>query len=413
MKIFRTLSLLLAVLLGGRAAAQTYETNNVYVQTFAGSGFYGNYDGQGVLTMFNAPSAIVADSFGNFFVYDSNAGRIRKITPAGAVTTFVGGGNGSLPGFGTNVSLPYGYYGYGTMTIDHSNVLWLAAGGYLLRIGPDGYVAPVNPSVSSPAGLCVDSANNLYYSSGNQILRYNQATGLSEVFVGSGNPGSVDGNYVFTSFNNPSALAADAANNIYVWDSGSQLIRRIKQNRNVETIAGTNIQYCYNCDADGVGSQAQFSSVNAMSVDNYGRLLLACGTSIRRMTATTNVTTLAGSFTQIGYTNGIGSEARFINARGICMSQGLVFIADAGDHRIRKITFDSSPQLVPETNLSLRMTPSLSITGEVGRSYRIESSPNLTNWNPEATILLRSTPYLWLDESAQGQAKYYRTFLMP
>ena len=75
--------------------AQTYDTNNVVVQTFAGSAFTGYVDGVGQLTMFNTPMAIVADSQGNLFVWDNGNNRIRKIAPDATVTTFAGGGNQS------------------------------------------------------------------------------------------------------------------------------------------------------------------------------------------------------------------------------------------------------------------------------------------------------------------------------
>jgi hypothetical protein len=55
----------------------------------------------------------------------------------------------------------------------------------------------------------------------------------------------------------------------------------------------------------------------------------------------------------------------------------------------------------------------LQIAGEVGRTYRIESSPNLTNWSAEANVHLTSTPYSWLDENAHGQSRYYRALLLP
>src|SRR4051812_32283344 len=103
------------------ATAQNYDTNNVVVQTFAGSGFSGYLDGQGTQTMFNNPLAIAADTSSNLFVMDYYNFRIRKITPDGTVSTFAGGGPGSLPGYGTNVSLPSAV----TMTIDHSNTLYL------------------------------------------------------------------------------------------------------------------------------------------------------------------------------------------------------------------------------------------------------------------------------------------------
>ena len=104
--------------------AQIYDTNYVVVQTFAGSGFYGYLDGQGTQTLFNAPMGIVADSSSDLFVLDYNTFRIRIITPEGAVSTFVGGGTGGLPGYGMNVS--FGNLSR-AMAIDHSDVLLLVA----------------------------------------------------------------------------------------------------------------------------------------------------------------------------------------------------------------------------------------------------------------------------------------------
>ena len=83
----------LCVLSARQTEAQIYDTNNVFVQTFAGSGFSGYLNGQGTQTMFNNPNAIVADSHGNLFVWDSLNFRIRKIAPDSTVTTFAGGGS--------------------------------------------------------------------------------------------------------------------------------------------------------------------------------------------------------------------------------------------------------------------------------------------------------------------------------
>src|SRR6266487_2643572 len=94
-----------AVTLDWQAKAQTYDTNGVVVQTFAGSGFSGYLDGVGQLTMFNNPNAIVADSHGNLFVWDHGNNLVRKIAPDATVTTFAGGGLQDT-GIGTNVGFP-------------------------------------------------------------------------------------------------------------------------------------------------------------------------------------------------------------------------------------------------------------------------------------------------------------------
>ncbi len=380
-----------------RAKAQIYDTNGAFVQTFAGSAFNGYSDGQGQLTMFSSPSKIASDTSSNLFVLDNGNDRIRKITPNGTVTTFVGGGN-STTGFGTNVSLNYTF---GPMMIDHSNACWLivAGGGtFLLRVGSDTNVSRPYSNLTGltyQGGICFDSANNLYYSSynGNKIYRL-FTSGTLEVFVGSGNSGSIDGNGIFTSFSLPTALTSDAADNIYVYDSGNARIRRINQNRDVVTIAGL-----HSGNFDGNGTNTGFSAISAMCVDNSGNIYLACGTSIRKMDAATNVVTLAGSFSQNSYTNGAGNLARFNNASGVCLSQSSIFVADSGNQRIRQITFNPQPQSVSEANLSIGTFAGLTITGIVGRTYQVQSSPNLNNWTTRATLLLTSSPYTWIDQN--------------
>jgi hypothetical protein len=402
------------------AAAQTYDTNNDFVETLAGFGIPGYVDGQGQLTAFSSPSQIVSDTSGNLYVWDSGNTRIRKITTNGTVSTLVGGGS-YLEGYGTNVSLAWGTGG--ALAMDHANTLWLvlASGynnSYLVTIGTNGFVSIANgglTNLSATSGLCFDSANNLYYSGGNRIYRYSSATGASQAFAGSGIAGNFDGQGVlFSAFNNPGALACDQADNIYVSDTGNVTIRRIDQNQNVTTVAGNG--YSYYQTSDGVGTNATFSGgVAAMFADNLGNIYFVCGGCVRKMNAQTNVVTLAGVFSQYGaaFANGPGDQARFSSAGGGCISQGTVFIADTGNNRIRSITFNPEVQIVPPANLQLNTYPGLQITGTVGRSYQIQSSPNLNVWTPVTTLLLNSSPYLWFDQNPVAGNKFYRAVLLP
>jgi len=394
--------------------AQNYDTNNPVVQTFVGSGFYGYLEGKGTQTMFNNPSAVVADSSSNLFILDNYNYRIRKVAPDGTVSTFVGGGSGSVPGYGSNVSLSaFTFSGYSTLAIDSSNTLWINAIGssaVLLRVASDGYVSSSNPGLSLPGGLALDSGNNLYISDygAHKIYRF-RTNGTFEVFAGSGNAGLVDGNGIFTAFQYPTAMTADQEDNIYVFDS--ETIRRINQNRDVTTIAGRAFAYS---DADGAGTSATFNTVNGMCTDNAGSVFLATAMSIRRMSiATTNVTTVAGSFSQPGYVNGAGNVARFSGARGLCSSQGMLFVADPGNQRIRSITFNPSPQEVSPPNLAMSTYPGVTITGIVGRTYQIQSSPDGQTWAAVASVLLTSSPYLWIDQNPVAGKRFYRALLLP
>jgi hypothetical protein len=423
MKIAGVISLTAIVLLSRwPAGAQIYDTNNDVVEIFAGSGMPGNLNGQGTLAMFNNPSQVVADTSSNLFVLDYNNLLVRKITPDGTVSTFVGGGTGSLPGYGTSISLNgWGSGGgayFGSMAIDHQNTIWISCQLYIqpwtggmLRIGSDGYAEFLAYSgMSQNSGICVDSGTNLYYStySGNQVYRLS-ASGSLTLFAGSGSSGSTDANGVFASFNSPCNLTADAAGNIYVWDTGNNKIRRIDQSQNVTTIAGNGVSG----NADGTGLNTEFSGIRSMCVDDWGNVIMACGSCIRKMTAATNVVTMAGSFSQTSYANGAGALARFNGAYGVCLSQGMVFVADQNNQRIRVISFNPQPQPVTGGNLAINTYAGVTITGLVGRTYQVQSSPNMTNWTTRATLLLNSSPYLWFDQNPVSGSKFYRAFLLP
>jgi hypothetical protein len=403
----------IAGLSGWRAEAQIYDTNGDYVQTFAGSGFSGYVDGVGQLTMFNNPNAIVADSHSNLFVWDSNNYRIRRIAPDGTVTTFAGGGSDIFTNQWIGTNADFGY-GINFLTIDRNDTIWAFSGSgnlALYKITSGALVTFTNINLAPHAqGACADSVGNIYFSTaGNQIYRYATNGNLS-VFAGSGNYGYADGNGIFTAFSNPTALAADTANNIYVWDSGDYLIRKIDQSQNVTTLAG---QYQNFSNADGVGTNAVFGSIWEMCVDSSGNLILACYSCIRKIDARTNVVTMAGSFSQNSYANGAGNLARFYGADGVCVSGGTIYVADSSNQRIRSITNNPQPQVVTGANLGIGTFAGVTITGVVGRTYQIQSSPNMATWTTRATVLLTSSPYLWIDQNPASGNKFYRAVLLP
>jgi hypothetical protein len=411
-----------AMLFARPAQAQIYDTNNVMVSTVAGYGIPSYVDGQGLLTAFNNPTLIASDTSSNLYVWDNGNQRIRKITPDRTVSTFAGGGS-YIEGYGTNVSLAWGQVT--ALSMDNASHIWLVMANsyysgvnYLLTIGTNGYVSIVNggfTNLTSSSGICFDSLNNLYYTGGNRVYRLNPATGTVQPFCGSGIYGYYDGPGIFlNAFANPTALACDPADNIYVWDSGNARIRRVDQFQNVTTVAGNGNGYS---PLDGVGTNASFSGVNSMFFDHAGNLYLACGSCVRKMDTQANVDTLAGIFSSYyaspSYQDGPGNIARFNSANGGCFSQGMVFVADGGNNRIRNITFNAAVQPVAPANLQLNTYPGMQFTGTVGRLYQIQSSPDLTNWTTVASVLLSASPYLWIDQNPVAGNKFYRVALSP
>lgn len=312
--------------------------NGDYVQTFAGSGLSGDVDGVGQRSMFYDPNQIFADSHGDLFVWDSHYARIRKIAPDGSDTT-LSNNNGLLP-------VTYGVF------VDNNDTVWRIGSDCLFNLTSNSTVTKIPLLISTgplastiyPSGICEDSRGNFYLSDRNGNVIYRYAKGGLSVFAGSGNQGYTDGNGIFTAFNQPTALACDQADNIYVWDSGNHLIRRIDQNQSVTTFAGI---YWTNgfpiADADGIGTNAAFNSVGQMCFDSSGNLYLACGGCIRKIDAQRNVVTLAGSLTQTGYADGRGDHALFNGAAGVCVSRGTIYVADSGNQRIRSIAKHATP----------------------------------------------------------------------
>ena len=410
----------LVALAGWGVEAQTYDTNNEVVQTFAGYGIPGYINGQGLLAEFSAPSQIVSDTASNLYVWDRDNALIRKITPDAMVTTFAGGGS-YFNAYGTNASLSWATAG--AMVMDHANTIWLVMGNayggvcYFVTIDTNGYVSLENgglTNLSTSSGICFDSADNLYYSGGNRIYRYNPHDGSVQPIAGTGTAGNFDGQgLLYSQFNAPAALACDQADNLYVWDSGNGTIRRVDPAANVTTIAGRSAYYY--SSIDGVGTNAGFGSVYSMFSDHAGNLYFACGSCIRRMDAQANVVTLAGDFNDYsgGYADGPGNLARFGKATGACLSQGMVFVADYPNNRIRDIAFDPQPQVLAPANLQLNTYPGLQITGAVGRTYQIQTSPDMKSWTTRATLLLTASPTFWVDRNAVSGAKFYRAVMLP
>lgn len=159
------------------------------VTTLAGSGVAGSADGVGTAASFNLPSAVAVDAHGNVFVADSANHRIRRITPAGVVSTFAGSGadrteNGA--GAAASFNLPFG-----------------------LALGPDGY-------------LIVTEAI------GNAVRRVSPA-GMVHTLSGTGDPSSNDGPVGTATFNAPTGAVLDAAGNLYIVENNGDRVRVIRR----------------------------------------------------------------------------------------------------------------------------------------------------------------------------------------
>ena len=211
-------------------------------------------------------------------------------------------------------------------------VTTLAGSGTLGSTDAIGAAASFNYS----SGVAVDTIGNVYVAdSYNNKIR--KITGAGEVttLAGSGIAGSADGLGIEASFNNPTGVAVDGNGNVYVADSYNNKIRKITASGDVTTLAGSGEPGT----ANGTGTAARFNAPSGVAVDQSGTLYVADtdNQKIRKITASGSVTNYAGSGTS-GSTDGTGAEASFYYPQGIAVDgTGTLYVADTDNQKIRKI----------------------------------------------------------------------------
>jgi sugar lactone lactonase YvrE len=329
---------------GGVVPATVYAE----VSTLAGTpGVIGSANGTGAAASFNQPYGITADSSGNLYVTEQVGKLIRKITPAGIVSTFAGSGlAGATNGPGTTAS-----FGFPSgIIIDTTGNLYVADQGVNLirKITPQGLVSTFAGGGSSldgqgtqasffgPLGISADKYGNLYVADTyNFLIRKITSSGLVTTLAGMrGVQGFVNGLGTAASFTQPSGIATDATGNIYVTDD--YLIRKITPTGVVSTFAGTGASGSSN----GTGTAASFGLNSGLAVDQVGNVYVAdqVNNVVRKITPGGVVTTIAGLSRAFGSADGIGTSARFNFPNSITTDAfGNLYIVDEENMTIRKI----------------------------------------------------------------------------
>ena len=324
------------------------------VSTFAGN-TQGFLDGQGTAAQFDNPNGVAVDAAGNVYVADSGNRSIRKIDANGNVTTIAGtGAEGNNDGAGTQATFSFpdrldffsgNIYVSDTETIrviDNSLNVTTLTGKTSSRDDPtvfrDGTLSEAR--FSNLVGIAADNAGNIFVTDkGNHRIRKIDNAGNVTTFAGSGSQGTADGNGAAATFRNPSDLAIDANGNIFVVDSSNDRIRKIDPSGNVTTFAGTRENF-----ADGQGTDAAFNTPNGITIDSNGNLYVTDtnNIAIRRIDPNGNVITIAGgNLTGVGTVDGAGNIANFDLTQGIAVdANGIIYVADPRNHRIRKIVFN-------------------------------------------------------------------------
>jgi len=267
-----------------------------------------NMDGKGAAATFNGPAGLAVDKDGNVFVADGDNNMVRKISPAGQVTTLAGSASASAA-----------------------------------------------VQLQGPMGVAVDAKGNVYVAEthGNTVRKIS-SDGTMTTFVGktgAENTGSMDGKGAAARFGQPRAIAVDSAGVVYIADEQYGTVRKIATDGTVSTLAG-DASGATTSSKDGVGTKAGITSPRGIAVDAKDNVYVADtdNGAIRKITPDGTVTTFAGKIGEAGFVDGKGAAARFAGPRGIAVDKdGNIYVADSDNGAIRKITPDGTVTTLGKT----------------------------------------------------------------
>ncbi len=350
------------IVLSGPAWAQTaYVTTTV-----AGNGTVGFSGDSGAATQaqLDSPVGLALDGAGTLYIADEVNQRLREVAKATQdIITVAGNGTAGYSGdnaAGTSAELnnPMG------VTVDSAGNFYIAdsannvirkvtpgdqistvAGSNALGAGFSGDTgAPLSAQLNGPSAVALDAAGNLYIADtgNNRIRKVNFATNVITTVAGSGGTTySGDGlPATDAALNAPRGLAFDAAGNLYIADSGNQAVRMVSAaTQIISTFAGTGV-----LGFSGDGGQATKAQLNyplGVALDSAGNLYIADSQNFRiRKVVSGTITTIAGTG-QPGYGgDGLYSTSSLFTfpASVLVDPSGNVYVGDTGNNVVRLLT---------------------------------------------------------------------------
>ena len=293
------------------------------MRVVAGSATPGGADGIGAAAEFFLVYGMAQQPSGNIYATNAYTNSIRQITPSGVVNTYAGlpGTPGYVDGSlaAARFEFPVGivrdsagylfvsdYLSHTIRRIDATSVSTFAGVGNTPGSANTSIIFGTAAQFNGPAGMAIDAANNIYVAdNGNHTVRKITPAGFVSTVAGlPGLPGLVNDTGFAARFKKPSGIAIDAAGNLFIADSGNNIIRKIAVGGAVTTVAGSSIGTAGN--ADGTGADARFNNPVGITIDAANNLYVAdvFNRTVRKITPLGVVTTVVGINTAAPFAEG-------------------------------------------------------------------------------------------------------------
>ena len=305
----------------------------------------------------NAPWAVAVDSSGALYIADSNNFRVRKVSSAGIITTLAGNGNWPISGDGgpatTAAVRPVGV----AVGADGSVYIADQVNQRIRKVSPAGTITTYagggaslgdgGPATSAnlafPSAIAIDALGNLYIADlNNQRIRKVLPNGIISTMAGTGVAGlSGDGGPAsLAALNFPVGLAVDSFGTLFIADGANGRVRKVSPGGTISTIAG-NGTFKYSGDGR-VATGATLNQPVDVATDRAGNVYIAdsANNRIRKLSIDGTISTFAGNGIR-GFSGDGGNavDASLNLPTGVAAdSAGNIFIADKGNYRLRKVS---------------------------------------------------------------------------
>jgi uncharacterized repeat protein (TIGR01451 family) len=339
-----------------------------------------------------APQGMATDAAGNIYATDTVNNLVWKFPATGGAGVVFAGGGGSLgdggPATSAQLSGPRGLAVDGTgnvyigdagntrvRKVDLNGTITTFAGG-----GASGELAPqvaTNELLSSPQGIAVDAADNVYFVDFTTcvVLKVQSRTNIASIVAGSASSCGFTGDggaATSATLNQPTAVAIDSSGNLYIVDAANNRIRKVDTTGTIQTVAGGG----GSLGDGGPATSAQLNTPAGIAVDAAGSLYISdrINCRVRKVDASGTITTIAGNGgCASGGDNGPATKAKINGPLGVALDlAGNLYIADVGNNVVRKVTATAAPQSFPNTNVggaSAAQTVTVSNIGNVNLAF--------------------------------------------
>jgi sugar lactone lactonase YvrE len=329
------------------------------VVTVAGGGYTDGWKAVDAPLPF--PADVDVDELGNLYFSDVSDRRVRKIDNQGVLSTVAGTGDRGIPS-GSGRATEATFTSINSVTVSWAGDLYITdnEGHVVRRVDKNGHIStfagngqkegftPGLPAtataIESPSDVAVGRDGTVYIAeSVNGRVLAVDTDGIVRVVAGSGTLGfSGDGGPALAAqLNYPDAIDIGPTGDLYITDTGNYRIRRVDSAGIITTFAGNG---SFGFDGDGgPATSATIGYPTGLDVDESGDVFISFNYNrVRRVDSSGTITTVAG--TGLAGFNGDGpaSSTSLNSPNGLATKDGVVYLADLGNNRIRKITPDGA-----------------------------------------------------------------------